>query len=272
MSLQTSGAIGLGQVNTELGRQSNSEIPLGVASTGGVVPLNPCSFFGPTADGPDRQSEWYGFDQTQPCLISQRCAGYSNSSIDEVCRGLPDCDHNQPYYQPFDYMIMRWRWASDSGSNIQVVEAYKNTGIPSVDLFIVGTGWDFDLPTTSPITTSFLSYYPRDANVRQLPFSVNFKSLLNTYPSITANPITLQMDSGWTGGTGTGLITIQYLTYSGGNPVTGNVINMLPSGSSTLVDNIVVGATTPNAGYQIVGFFNYDKNNRTGYFTRTLNP
>lgn len=64
--LQTSGAIGLSDINNQFERTWNSTIQLRLAETGYYAGVNPWSTYKPNAAAPAALSEWYGYHHTQP--------------------------------------------------------------------------------------------------------------------------------------------------------------------------------------------------------------
>lgn len=64
--LQTSGAIGLSDINNQFERPYNTQISLRLAETGYYAGVNPYSTYKPDPAAPAALSEWYGYHHTQP--------------------------------------------------------------------------------------------------------------------------------------------------------------------------------------------------------------
>jgi len=64
MSMPPSGQISMSQINTELGRASNSQISLDTAENGGYVAINILSSSRPSASNPAAMSEWYSYNHS----------------------------------------------------------------------------------------------------------------------------------------------------------------------------------------------------------------
>lgn len=279
MALQSSGSISLSQINTELGRSSNAQISISNAENGSIVALNACSSFKPVAGNPAKASEWYSYNHTQPCVY-QFCAGYSDTSKTEVCNNTSACDSG-PVFSNHDYVIIRFNWVSGSGSDLDVLCGFTNTG-QSVDSDWVGYGEGAAVPLNSSVSNAYVFWNSDNTGSLGLEaVSVNYTKLLTDYTGITVNPIRFRLNAWWFGTKGTGDITVEFLTYTGGNPVTGNQYNMLPGSGSTLKDRVVystnISATRASTGGALmsttnsttIGYINYNKTTKTAYFTTT---
>ena len=64
MALQSSGTIKMSEINTELGRSSNSEISLDSAENGSYATINTASASYPSSSNPANMSEWYSYDHS----------------------------------------------------------------------------------------------------------------------------------------------------------------------------------------------------------------
>ena len=67
--LQTSGAIGMSDINNQFERTFNTEISFRLAETGYYAAVNPWSTYKPNAAAPAALSEWYGYHHTQPMPV-----------------------------------------------------------------------------------------------------------------------------------------------------------------------------------------------------------
>ena len=91
MPLQSSGAISMSQINTELGRSSTSGISLDAAENGSYGAINQNSTSRPSSGNPASLSEWYGYNHNaSPPVV---CDPYG-TLIDSYCSGCT-------YYEVF---------------------------------------------------------------------------------------------------------------------------------------------------------------------------
>lgn len=67
MPLPTSGEIRMSQINTELGRASNTMISLDSAENNGYAIINQCSPSRPSGNNPASMSEWRGYNHGASC-------------------------------------------------------------------------------------------------------------------------------------------------------------------------------------------------------------
>jgi hypothetical protein len=67
MPLPTSGEIRMSQINTELGRASNTMIALDAAENNGYAIINQCSPSRPSGNNPASMSEWRGYNHGASC-------------------------------------------------------------------------------------------------------------------------------------------------------------------------------------------------------------
>lgn len=83
MTLQSSGAISMNDINVELGRSGTATIGLNQAESGSYGAINTASASRPNGSTPNSMNEWYGYNHTAaPC--------YSFSTT-QVYDGLNSC-------------------------------------------------------------------------------------------------------------------------------------------------------------------------------------
>jgi hypothetical protein len=99
MALPSSGEIKMSQINTELGRASNSSIALNSAEDGGYAAINQCSPNHPNPNNPSTMSEWYGYNHSASCTglptiyldlyvyINQSGVSYFQARASQSCGG-----------------------------------------------------------------------------------------------------------------------------------------------------------------------------------------
>jgi hypothetical protein len=88
MPLQSSGAISMSQINTELGRSSTAAISLDTAENGGYAAINTCGSPYPSSSNPASMSEWYSYNHSAAC-----CPAYGTYQY-AYCSG---CDQYAVY-------------------------------------------------------------------------------------------------------------------------------------------------------------------------------
>ncbi len=99
MALQSSGAISMSQINTELQRSASAQISLDTAENGGYVAINQCSPSRPSSSNPATMSEWYGYNHTAACCNAPtinsvtRCSTYAVLDI-----SYSNCSQMEVFY------------------------------------------------------------------------------------------------------------------------------------------------------------------------------
>lgn len=95
MALPSSGQISMSQINTELGRASNSQISLDTAENGGYATINTNSTSRPNASNPAAMSEWYSYNHSAascdaPTIsLNSRCSTYAVLNVSySTCTNL----------------------------------------------------------------------------------------------------------------------------------------------------------------------------------------
>ena len=78
MALQSSGAISMSQINTELGRSSTATVSLDTAENGGYGAINTCGSPFPSGANPASMSEWYSYNHSAVCCSAATGASASN--------------------------------------------------------------------------------------------------------------------------------------------------------------------------------------------------
>lgn len=87
MTLQSSGAISMSQINTELGRSATAQISLDTAENGGYAAINTASTNRPSSGNPASMSEWYGYNHNAASDPTLNSASQSTTQY-------PDCGIN----------------------------------------------------------------------------------------------------------------------------------------------------------------------------------
>ncbi len=81
MALQSSGAISMSQINTELGRSSTAQISLDTAENGGYAAINTCGSPRPSSSNPASMSEWYSYNHSAQCCTAYGTYQYSSCGV-----------------------------------------------------------------------------------------------------------------------------------------------------------------------------------------------
>ncbi|WP_338840987.1 DUF5977 domain-containing protein [Flavobacterium ginsenosidimutans] len=116
---------------------------------------------------------------------------------------------------PFDYMIVKYKWAFGAGADLDTFTGLINTGIDTLDNKWVGYGLGSEVPAN---TSSQDSYVMWGGDVQDLTGTetclINFKKLKEDYSSL--NDIQVRMAGVWWSSKNTGNIDVEITTYLGG--------------------------------------------------------
>lgn len=120
---------------------------------------------------------------------------------------------------PFDYMVIRYKWALGAGEDLDTFTGFVNTGIDTVDNKWMGYSAEHPDESVLPIGYNAEdSYIMWSGDVQDLTgvetCLVSFKKLGEVYPDL--NTIQVRMAGVWWGPRDTGNIDVEIETYLGG--------------------------------------------------------
>lgn len=119
-------------------------------------------------------------------------------------------------FLPFDYMIIRYKWALGAGRDLDTFTGFVSTGTEWDSKYMgYGHGHGTELPNNSTPMQSYIMYAgdnTRDNGVEAC--LINFGKLVSDYASLKSVPV--RMAAAWFGQIGTGNIDVEITTYSGG--------------------------------------------------------
>lgn len=136
MPIAPTGPISFADINTELGRGSNTQIGLNEAEAGSYAPINPNSSSRPDGSTPNSINEWRGYNHTIPPLTVYTGCGRSNTNSG-VCA---DAVNNRIFYSncgPFEI----------GGGCFVYVDTFPNPLIGYEYVLINGTTYTIDNST-----------------------------------------------------------------------------------------------------------------------------
>lgn len=117
---------------------------------------------------------------------------------------------------PFDYMIIRYKWALGAGRDLDTFTGFVSTGTEWDSKYMgFGHGHGNELPNNSTAMQSYIMYAGdnrKDNGVEAC--LINFDKLLSDYTTLKSVPV--RMATAWFGEIGTGNIDVEITTYSGG--------------------------------------------------------
>ncbi|SHH27332.1 DUF5977 domain-containing protein [Flavobacterium defluvii] len=118
--------------------------------------------------------------------------------------------------QPFDYMVIRYKWALGAGRDFDTFTGIVSTGTPWDNKYMgYGHAQGTELPNNGSASTSYIMFAgDNQQNNGVEACLVNFDKLASDYTSLKSIPI--RMAGAWYGQIGTGNIDIEITTFSGG--------------------------------------------------------
>ena len=116
---------------------------------------------------------------------------------------------------PFDYMIIKYKWAFGAGADLDTFTGLINTGIGTLDNKWVGFGLDNEVPASALAQDSYVMWGGDVQDVTGIETClVNFKKIKEDYA--TLNDIQVRMACVWWDSKNTGNIDVEITTYLGG--------------------------------------------------------
>jgi len=178
---------------------------------------------------------------------------------------------------PFDYMVVRYKWALGAGSDLDTYTGIVNTGIPLLDNKWMGWGHRVgnEIPESSIPENCYIMWAGdnRQANGIEACL-VNFSKITSDYPAL--NTVQLRMAGSWFSSIGTGNVEIEITTYLGGKMVKDGY-NIVNEGGGHLVQQLTFSKNIPIVGQNLannieavtnIGYITYSKN-QTGQIVIT---
>ncbi|MCR4030730.1 MULTISPECIES: DUF5977 domain-containing protein [Flavobacterium] len=116
---------------------------------------------------------------------------------------------------PFDYMIIKYKWALGAGQDLDTFTGIINTGISTLDNKWVGFGLNSEVPPSNSAQNTYVMWGGDVMDVTGTETClVNFKKLKEDYSSL--NDIQVRMAGVWWSSKNTGNIDVEITTYLGG--------------------------------------------------------
>ncbi|WP_369012551.1 DUF5977 domain-containing protein [Flavobacterium anhuiense] len=116
---------------------------------------------------------------------------------------------------PFDYMIIKYKWAFGAGADLDTFTGLINTGIDTLDNRWVGFGLASEVPSSALAQDSYVMWGGDVTDVTGVETCLlNFKKIKEDYA--TLNDIQARMAGVWWNSKNTGNIDVEITTYLGG--------------------------------------------------------
>ena len=169
---------------------------------------------------------------------------------------------------PFDYMIIKYKWAFGAGKDLDTFTGLINTGITGLDDKWMGFGLGNELPINSSAQNAYIMW---GGDIRELTGQesclVNFKKLKQDYPAL--DNIQIRMAGVWYSSKASGNIDVEITTYLGGT-MSKNGSEIVNSGGSLVQQsnfskNIALqGWNSSIDQVSHIGYINYSQTLSTG--------
>jgi hypothetical protein len=176
-----------------------------------------------------------------------------------------------PTLSPFNYMIIRYKWALGAGQDFDTYTGIVNSGT-SLDNKWMGWnhGFNNEIPQNALAENAYIMWAGDNQQANGVESCmVNFSKIAADYPAL--NTIQVRMAGSWYTTLGTGNIDVEIVTYLGGRMEKSgyNMINI----DGTLVDRKIFSKRVPIQGKSLnknieavtnLGYITYIKNSSTG--------
>jgi hypothetical protein len=177
---------------------------------------------------------------------------------------------------PFNYMVVRYKWALGAGQDFDTYTGIVNTGT-SLDNKWMGWGHGFnnEIPVNAVAADSYIMWAGDNTQANGVESClVNFSKITTDYPAL--NTIQVRMAGSWYNSVSTGNIDIEVTTYLGGTMVKSgyDIIN----NGGTQVQQQTFSNRVPIQGKALaknidsvtnLGYITYSKNSATGQIVIT---
>ena len=170
----------------------------------------------------------------------------------------------------FDFLVLRYSWSADAGTDFDTATGFTNTGIPDVDNVYVG--WSRGYTTTKEQVGNYLIHGGDNMQSGREAALINMKDLLGDPQLNVSEPnINVAVYGNWYASKGTGVVTISFTAYLGGEMKKSgfNFENeggeVVYEGDSSIVVNATGGENFQNITglYSKVGTVVYNKEDRS---------
>ncbi|MBS7253501.1 DUF5977 domain-containing protein [Flavobacterium branchiicola] len=165
---------------------------------------------------------------------------------------------------PFDYMIIKYKWALGAGVDLDTFTGYINTGINTLDKKWVGFGLSSEVPSSSIAQNSYIMWGGDETDITGTETClINFKKLKADYSNL--NDIQVRMAGVWWSSKNTGNIDVEITTYLGGTmtKVNKDIVN----NNGKLVQSLNFSKNVSIQGKSLsidqvtnIGYINYSSN------------
>lgn len=178
---------------------------------------------------------------------------------------------------PFNYMVVRYKWALGAGRDLDTYTGFINTGIETLDNKWMGWGHGFnnEIPLNSTADISYIMWGGDNTQTNGVESClVNFTKVTEDYPSL--NTIQMRMAGSWYGELGSGNIDVEITTYLGGT-MTRSGYDIINDGG-TQVQQLTFSKRVPKQGQSLstnielvtnIGFITFTKASSTGQIVIT---
>lgn len=165
---------------------------------------------------------------------------------------------------PFDYMVIKYKWAKGAGSDLDTFTGIVNTGIDTLDNQWVGYGLKSELPANATAQNSYIMW---GGDITDLTGTetclINFKKVKEVYSNL--NDIQVRMAAVWWSSKATGNIDVEITTFLDGTmeKVDKDIIN--DNGQQIQQLNFsknisIEGKSLPINDVTHIGYINYSNN------------
>ncbi|WP_428232482.1 DUF5977 domain-containing protein [Flavobacterium sp.] len=172
---------------------------------------------------------------------------------------------------PFDYMVVRYKWALGAGQDFDTYTGIVNTGTPLDNKWM---GWNHgfnnEIPQNALAENSYIMWAGDNQQANGVESClVNFNKIAADYPAL--NTIQVRMAGSWYTRVGTGNIDVEIVTYLGGRMEKSGYDMINKSG--ILVDRKIFSKRVPIQGTGLsknieavtnLGYITYIKDSSTG--------
>lgn len=168
---------------------------------------------------------------------------------------------------PFDYMVIKYKWAPGAGVDLDTFTGFINTGLSALDKKWVGFGLGNEIPTSATAQDSYIMW---GGDIRDVTGTetclVNFKKVKEVYSNL--NDVQIRMAGVWWVSKASGNIDVEITTFLGGTMIKegkdiinndGNQVQQLNFSKNISVQGtqLPIDQATP------IGYINYSNNQST---------